>query len=106
LTKYFEEENAKDGAIAAYTFKSRSLSTLFGRDESAGSGIKTTIGTTSDFYKSTVNIYAVQPNYLDVVDLTYYLPTEIQDGAVALEGQSGQLDAIGALFAGEDEKKV
>jgi len=43
----------------------------------------------------------VQPNYLDVVDLTYYLPTEIKNGAVPLEG--GQLDAVRALYSGDDE---
>jgi len=54
LSKYLEVENAKDGAIAAYTFKSRNLSILVGQDESAGAGISMTIGTASDFYKSTV----------------------------------------------------
>ena len=45
------------------------------------------------------NIYGVPSNYLNVTDLEFYVPTDIQDGIDANMTSTGYKDAVGLLYS-------
>ena len=51
-----------------------------------------------------VQIYGLPVNYLNVTDVDFYVPTDIQGGLVHNMTSNGKIDAVGLLFSDEDTK--
>ena len=53
------------------------------------------------FHTYDAEISAVPENFLEVADLEFYVPTDIQAGVTSNKTASGKLDAIGLLYSDE-----
>ena len=51
-----------------------------------------------------VSIYGLPVNYLNVTDVDFYVPTDIQSGLTHNMTSNGKIDAVGLLFSDEDTK--
>ena len=51
-----------------------------------------------------IEVYGLPSNYLNVTDVEYYVPTDIQSGLTHNMTSNGLIDAVGLLYSDEDIK--
>lgn len=98
-----------------WTYASPSLKRTLGRIKAGGESTSTRFTDASGYKDVSANFYAIQDNYLDVVDVKYYIPTEIsEDYATTKKAQgekpvklaNGEIDLIDALYTQYNESNT
>lgn len=97
---FLDAQKEWDGAVQSYSFVSPSFGDLFKQVTSGyGNSLNTYISTACGYNQAKTDIYAVQENYLNVIDLEYYMPSEIESGLTLPYLPNGETDSIAALFS-------
>ena len=52
----------------------------------------------ANFGGHATDIYSVPPNFLETVDLNYYVPNQIQSGIPTKETEDGKVDVVALLY--------
>lgn len=96
-----------DNAVLSWTFASPSLKYILrGVNPNKKENVK--FSDMTGFKEVNTNLHAIQPNFLDTVNLKYYLPTELQDdiikeykekGEPIKMLENGQIDPIQFIFS-------
>mmetsp|Transcript_3667 Transcript_3667/g.2739 ORF Transcript_3667/g.2739 Transcript_3667/m.2739 type:complete len:178 (+) Transcript_3667:647-1180(+) len=96
MASFLVEQYEYDGAVQGFSFKSPSIDNVI--YDATGVDFESYFASACGFNQVPASIYSVQENYLQVVDLDYYMPTEVQDDIYVPELETGQPDMIYTLY--------
>ena len=77
ISQFLVEQKAQDGAVESWTYASNSLKYIFAKIKPEDKE-NTLFSDMSGYKELNTNIHSLQENYLDVVNLKYFLPNEIE----------------------------
>ena len=84
-----------DGAVQNFSFASTNMgSFLKSIAPNQNSILLPYIGSACGYNQVKTSIYAVQENFLDIVNTNYYMPREIQSGLDLRKVANGDYDAV------------
>jgi hypothetical protein len=81
ITKFLQQQKDYDGAVIDWTYTSTSLKYIL-RKINDGSKDDTTFSDMTGYKTVNSNVHAIQRNYLQVTDLKYYMPNELDQSYI------------------------